>query len=250
MKHRIGYGVALAFVPALLAIGCAKTEKLDVGDGQEKVAATGASLEDYAGKWDGYAEAYMFSDGSDRIRLKLDAQGAGTLEVGDSPALPEPDPDKGYPPSDGSNVEGKPFLPTPQDAYPGFGYPVSGAKVESKRIRIGTSTQEVYREWCEMQEPHLDVGAFPTRYSCANGLSSSGDPATCMTTAPDGTSVPIDCGKGANCSTVCQCTETKCGITEGIDTNLDAALGGDSGDELTGTLVLGGQRIVVRMTRM
>jgi hypothetical protein len=250
MRRRIGYMVALAFAPAVLAVGCAKSDKLDIGDGHEKVAATGASLSDYAGSWDGYAEAYTFIDGSDRIRLKLDAHGEGTLEVGDSPALPAPDPDKGYPPSDDTDLAGKPFMVSRPGAYPGFGYPVSGAKVESKRIRIGTSTQEVFREWCEMQEPVLQVGAFPTSYGCANGVSASGDPMVCMTTAPDGTSIPIDCGKAGNCLTVCQCTETKCGVTETIDTNLDAALGGDSGDELTGTLVLGGERIVVRMTRM
>lgn len=252
MRHRIGCVVSLAFAfgPGALAVGCAKTEKVDIGDGVDKAAVTGASLEDYAGKWDGYVEAYTFDDKSDRIRLHLDAHGAGTLEVGDSPALPAPDPDVGYPPSINlPDPSGKPFG-VRSVAYPGFAYPVSGAKVESKRIRVGASMQEVYREWCQMQQPTLDVGAFPTRYSCANGFGGSGDPLMCTTTGPDGMSVPIDCGKAENCTSVCQCTETKCGIMEGIDTNLDAALSGDTGDELTGTLVLGGERIIVHMTRM
>ena len=97
-------------------------------------------------------------------------------------------------------------------AFPGFGYPVSGAKVELKRIRIGTSTQEVYREWCDMQQPYLQAGAFPTSYGCVNGFSSTGNPPMCMTTGPDGMAEPVDCGKAATCSTKCQCTETKCGI--------------------------------------
>src|SRR6201999_2363510 len=41
-------------------------EKIDIGN--RNVAAIGEQLSDFAGSWDGYAEAYEFEAGSDRIR--------------------------------------------------------------------------------------------------------------------------------------------------------------------------------------
>ena len=93
------------------------------------------------------------------------------------------------------------------------------------------------------------MATIPTSYGCVNGYSISGDPAMCMTTGPDGMQEPIDCGKAGNCSTRASAPRPSAASTRRIDTKLDAALGGDTGDELTGTLVLGGERIVVRMTR-
>lgn len=40
-------------------------------------------MSDYAGVWDGYAEAFTRNDGTDRIRITLDSQGMGTLNDGD-----------------------------------------------------------------------------------------------------------------------------------------------------------------------
>src|SRR5450432_936374 len=64
-------------------------------------AVIGSQLSDYAASWDGYAEAYTFMpDGSDRVRLTIDANGQGTLEVGNAALLPPPtDPNVGYRPA-------------------------------------------------------------------------------------------------------------------------------------------------------
>src|SRR4051812_1872769 len=48
----------------------------------------GSQLADYAASWDGYAEAYVFDDGSDHVRIPLDAAGQGTLVVGDQAPPP------------------------------------------------------------------------------------------------------------------------------------------------------------------
>ena len=68
--------------------------------------AVGSQLSDYAATWDGYAEATTFSDGSDHVRLTIDASGQGSLVVGDSAPLPAPtDPTVGYPPGAGNEFQ-------------------------------------------------------------------------------------------------------------------------------------------------
>jgi hypothetical protein len=65
--------------------------------------------------------------------------------------------------------------------------------------------------------------------------------------------VPIDCGKLALCGIahVCTCTASACSIPPAeasAPIQLDAALTPD-GTQLTGTLIIGGQRITIRMSR-
>src|SRR5262245_13244546 len=122
-------------------VGCASSSsgRVDIGDGHGPAMALGASLTDYAGVWDGYAEAFMWNDGTDRVRITLDAAGAGTLEVGSSPALPAPDPAHGYPPGENDLYTNVTQANVPV-LIAGFGYPVRGARVESNRIRLSTAT--------------------------------------------------------------------------------------------------------------
>lgn len=69
---------------------------MDLGDGRLGVDRN--ALESYAAVWEGYAEAYEFDCGSDRIRLALDEQGNGSVEFGVGDPLPEPtDPDQPFP---------------------------------------------------------------------------------------------------------------------------------------------------------
>src|SRR4051812_34615530 len=76
-------------------------EPIDIAKGR-----IGERLEDYAAHWEGYAEANSFADGSDKVRITLDASGDGTLEIGDSaPMPPATDPSVGYPPSSGPGVD-------------------------------------------------------------------------------------------------------------------------------------------------
>jgi hypothetical protein len=235
-NHRSVLLCALGWLAA-----CSNGTPVDIGD--DRVESLGESLTDYAGSWDGYAEVFRFDDGSDRIRLVLGDDGTGVLEVGESEALPEPDPDDVYPPS-------APFDPSyPMDIplqtlVSGFSYPIDGASVESRRIRIATTTQEIYREWCGLQMPYLVQGATPTYYSCVPGGGYSYFEGVCT----DGDGVEINCGKLA-CGGACNCSEAACGIREAADVQLDATLQA-GGEELRGSLVIGSRLINVQLTRL
>src|SRR6478752_1246764 len=138
-----------ALLAAVLSTGwacSAVNEPVDIGD-----CYTGEHLEDYAAEWEGYAEAYNFADGSDKVRLKLDASGNGTLEIGNSPALPiATDPNVGYPASYKSDSSFEQFT----YLFPGFAYAVDTATVESARIRFTLNPWQIARDWCEMQTPY------------------------------------------------------------------------------------------------
>src|SRR4051812_42637128 len=104
---------------------CASNKPVDLGD--DKTGTTAQGLAAYEGAWDGYVEAYKFPSGSDRVRITLDAEGQGTIEVGDAPAIPPfTDPNVGYPTTD-------PRFPDVVDSdlytrpHEGYGYPVGDA---------------------------------------------------------------------------------------------------------------------------
>lgn len=119
---------------------------VDIGDGK-----IGEKLEDYAAHWEGYAEAYDFADGSDKVRLTLDAAGNGRLEIGDSAPLPKAtEPDVGYP----AAYSGEPTLEQFSTLFPGFAYTISTATVESARIRFSLNPWQIERDWCALQTPY------------------------------------------------------------------------------------------------
>src|SRR5262252_388327 len=74
----------------LAAVGCGESRAVDLGK-SAKPGLLGASLTDYQGDWDGYAEAYKWTDGTDLVRLHLDGNGHGALQVG-KPGAPAPQP--------------------------------------------------------------------------------------------------------------------------------------------------------------
>ena len=252
MKGSIG-GLGLALL-CIQALACADSKPVDIGDNRPAVPL-GASLSDYAGAWEGYAEAYEWNDGSDRLRITLDADGNGALEVGESAELPAPDPDTSYPP--GSSDYYDALMIT--DAHPliaGFSYTIADATVSSNRIQLGASTGELYSEWCALQTPMEVTNIIDP----STGMSTGGNYACVSTsgfgTLDNGTCVvgpnndePVDCGKLA-CLSLCACTADSCSATRGdADVELDAALE-EEGEELAGTLVLRGERVFVRMNRL
>jgi hypothetical protein len=196
--------------------------KVDLG-----ASVTGASLADYVDQWEGYTEARQFVPGSDRIRVKIGADGQGTLVLGDAHTYPVPtDPNLGYPPEDDAmSVTGK-----AQMFQPGMEYPLHGVKVESKRIRFTVSMNDFYKAWCELQTPIPT--STPGYYSCGpDGFSSDGN-GMCFA----GTStVPVNCAKALLCSQfVCTCTATSCTSYDDFYVQFDAALG-EEGAQLVGT---------------
>ncbi len=259
------------FIPALLvgllapALGCSDGGNVNIGDTQN----LGGKLSDYAATWDGYAEAYTFqSSGSDRVRLVLDGNGAGTLRVGDNTLLAPPtDPNVGYPPdlTSGISLTGV-YIGLRDD----FLYPAHAAQVQTDRIQVGINPMDLEAAWCALQTPveNIDttttgkgsdaITTTTTSYGCLpNSASESSDANGCALTGSDGQTTPVDCGKLALCEFVmaCQCTATSCGIQAPADATpdeypyeLDAALD-TTGKNLTGTLNLSGTRITVHLTR-
>jgi hypothetical protein len=246
-KHHVSTTLTLALALA----GCGADGAQNIGD----VAVLGANLSDYAGTWEGYAEAFQFADGADRVRVQLDENGIGVIEVGDSAALPEPDSTKGYPASGtfpGFENWG-PFSHTFQNTLaPGFSYPIEAGLVEENRIRFETRSNELYRDWCEGMEPVLDTtnsgqngngdvyGCLPNE---ATATMFTGEEQTC-----DLGSQVIDCGL-LSCQLVCGCDADSCSVFEYAepDVKFDGALS-DMGEALTGTLVMG-ERITLRFSR-
>jgi hypothetical protein len=225
---------------------CSSSPDVNIGD------PVGAALTDYAANWDGYAEAYQFQDQSDRIRLVVDSSGVGTLQVGDSAAVPPAtDPDAAYPPNAASQP-GKDRLTGPIDLYAGFGYPLHGTRVEDSRIRLGVDPKDLYATWCALQQPVLDT--VNGGYLCVPNWGFSYTETGCTQTNPTTQeTVQVDCAKLSLCeiAMACTCTASACVAASTPDSppiQLDAALNAN-GTELTGTLVINGQRITIRMHR-
>ncbi|HWA78588.1 MAG TPA: hypothetical protein VG937_39905 [Polyangiaceae bacterium] len=231
----------------LLAAGtcsCSSGGNVDIGD--DHSASLGASLTDYAGSWEGYAEAYTFVDGTDRVRLNLDSVGSGSLELGnDAPALPAPDPESGPP--------GWPLMgntPISPGLLVGYAFAISGGTIESKRIKLTTQTPAEYQQWCGLQTPVLDSSnsAGPA-YWCVGGSGYHSDGTNCyLISNSGGPDVQQPCAK-LSCIQLCSCTATSCTFNESRPLDLDAALESD-GDKLVGTLVLNGERVTVRLEKL
>jgi hypothetical protein len=199
-------------IPLVCVEACAQKSNVDLGTN-----VTGASLADYVDGWDGYTEARQFVPGSDRIRVKIGADGQGTLVLGESQTYPPAtDPNVGYPLGEDANS-------IITDVYmfrPGFEYPLRGVKVESKRIRFTVSMNDFYKTWCELQTPVVASPDNPDVYSCAPSSFRSDGATMCFAGGDPG--VPIDCGKALLCSlgSVCTCTASSC--TANTDFNSDS----------------------------
>jgi hypothetical protein len=235
MMSRIAAALALTSLA-----GCAD-KAVDIGD-DTPPAVLGASLSDYEGTWVGYAELAEWDDGTDTVRLVLDDNGNGVIEVGEAElVLPEPDPEAGFPPDLPVHPMAGVMLP---DILPGFSYPIEGAIVESNRLRLGTTNLELFREWCELMEPVPNPNSG-TGYACLTNWAHT-DGTTCTL---EGSGAVVDCGKAA-CLNVCNCDQDGCEIGggENEDIRMDAALESE-GAELEGSLDTPVGRFQVRMTR-
>jgi hypothetical protein len=275
--------VVLSAAAAALCAGAAcssASAPVDIGD-----SWTGQKLEDYAAHWEGYAEAHDFADGSDKVKLTLDASGNGTLEIGDSAPLPvATNPNVGYPASFGGRLDFEQF----STLFPGFAYTIGTATVESARIRFSLNPWQIERDWCALQTSYdsqsggsgggsgdwgfggtggsggippgyavgPDSGGYGLgRYQC---LPKQDRNVACAYSSVSGP-VAVDCAKGELCwQQVCACDAQHCTFYEppvgalATRGRLDAALD-DGGKSLVGTLKIGnaGQvSVTVRLKRM
>jgi hypothetical protein len=232
---------------ALASLACSGGDPVNMGENNP--VKSGELLSDYAATWDGYVEGYQFQSGSDRVRLTLDENGDGVLEVGDVPLLPAPsDPDIGY-----ASAGEDPNWIAPFWIHEGFRYSVSGATVEDSRMRLAVQNDEVFAAWCELQTSL--PGSEPGSYGCipAGNYGKSDD--ECSYATPEGTQMSIDCGKVVLCTQVCACDAVGCTAPGRDETLLDGSLV-HAGDALVGTLVIKSlvdgldiERLTVRLER-
>jgi hypothetical protein len=245
MTYRIS---AVLGTLALSALACSTEDSVNIGE------TLGSKLSDYSASWDGYAEAFQWSDGSDRIRLSLDATGQGTLRVGDLPLYPPPtDPNVGYPPEEPwdffRSIEIYSTI-----MHPRIAYPVHETRIDSNRMRLEVDPHDLLRLWCQMQTPFpLDSSTGGPSFGCVPTGTILGDDINGQTCSqPDpatGEQGPIDCRKVYLCTKAgaCVCDSTSCTSTSDpgrypLDASLQMA-----GAEMVGTFAYG--RITIRMTR-
>jgi len=252
-KTRLLYLLPLALAPA----ACSDGNPVDIGHDQ-------AQLVDYAASWDGYAEAFTFPNGtSDRVRVVLDANGVGTIEVGNAPLDPVPtDPNVGL-----AGVPGR--------FHDGFRYPIHAATVEAGRIRFEIDPGERFAAWCAIQTPYpfpenpeinicVSIPADKT-YNTLDGCALW----EIVEVHPNGTRTianptAVDCARYEPCiSQVCKCTASSCAYDpaqprpDGYRVRVDGALD-DNGETLEGTLAiyadwdhptLATDRVTIRLAR-
>lgn len=209
-------------------------KKVDLGDDNSDSTALGLAA--YEGVWDGHVEARQFQSGSDRVRITLDAEGHGNIELGDAPAFaPFTDPSVGYP-TEWSYDD--PNFPTyaHSDAQEGFAYPVQDAQVTHGRLSFSFWLTDLVKDWCAAQTALLDNGSMPPRWACTSPGGFGWPPeGGCTTTG----GAPGDCGRAILCNGVCACDSVSCNAQREVwqQSKLDGALT-EEGDSLVGTLLL------------
>jgi hypothetical protein len=229
-KTRLLWLLPVALAPA----ACSDGTPVDLGHRE-------AQLADYAASWDGYAEAYTFPAGSsDRVRITLDANGVGTLEVGEAPLDPIPtDPEVGLP--TGTGV-----------FHGGFRYPIHATAVEAGRIRFEIDPTERFAAWCAIQTPYANMVRDMSFYACTSipagkvyeeiegcalydTIMESGNIVTLINP------MPVDCMRWGPCMhMICTCTASACAYVPnpyGDRVLVDGALN-DDGTSLVGTLLM------------
>jgi hypothetical protein len=226
-------------VLALSVVACSDG-KLDLGStsaGGGDVSSGG--LDSLVGTWTGYAEAFTFPSGSDRIALVFasaaDGSISGTVTYGQgTPPAPPTDPSVGYPV--GTDWRRQPTTWLIE------GYPFTGVEpsFDGTRLQIHTVTSEPWKAWCELQTP-TNAGFPSGEYGClpdwpgmsVNGKVTLTDPAT-------GATETVDYGKLMLCGfygQVCACSAASCTVAmNNPDAWFDMQLSGTA--KLDGTLTL------------
>lgn len=235
-------GTLGCLLAAGLVAGCAGNGGVNIGDGE--VAVDKDALESYAGDWSGYVEAYTFPSGTDKIRVVLDEQGSGSLQIGEGDlAAPPTDPDVGYPPSLVALAPETALLIMSnlavENLHEGIAYPIANATLASQRLRFQFDALSAYTDWCELQSAYPQPTSPPS-YGCipGGGINESAEGVcSVQMSAESDEQVPVDCVKAFECMFVCACDATSCTNMSGTPMLVDAALS-DDGQHLDGTILL------------
>jgi hypothetical protein len=267
----------MASMVMLVSVGCGN-DRMNLGDSKADgegdaampvIGTLGMNLTDYSGSWDGYVEAYAFSDGSDRVRLTIADDGSGFVQFGEI-ELPPPVADKPYPPLREGCYVNSPVVECPDDELgdsgslaAGFRYSLFGTSVTNRRIQSALWPKELHDEWCSLQTPlalHVDTGVITdgsgeVYYSCTPGTWRC-ENGTCHAAQvlPDGSSdITYPLTEAQLICHDCECTADGCHLAPMYGTPspaFDAALE-QEGNVLVGTLVLGPTlRTAVRLSRV
>jgi hypothetical protein len=231
----------LGILFVLSATACDDGSKIDIGD-DEPVETLGSKLSDYSGTWTGYAEAYKFTDGTDKVQVVLDGTGSGSIKFG-SVAWPAPDPKGPVPgPEDGGD-EG--FRSDRVEA--GFPFTVQAADITDNRIRFSIKNMEAYKDYCAVHRASpLPAGS----YTCATPLVGTpvAGPSDCSVGGMGPDAHAVECAT-ISCGEVCTCTSAACSVAweySNVQPSVDAALTED-GRGMVGTFAFGDTRITVRL---
>ena len=254
--------ISLCFALAGSVLACSGSDdQIDIGD--RNVREIGSQLTDYAGAWDGYAEAYEFPSGSDRVRITLDASGNGSVEFGDQPPLVmSSDPHVGFPPVTPDEELSPDVIPLKE----GFDYTVTSPSLEARRFRFGLGMGEIIAPWCELQTSYVQTEWLPpgSVYGCIphqTGRMNFPEENHCELVEQQGEdwiTVPADCDWVGRCThRHCVCDATDCEANPSLGTaTFDATLENEGAD-LVGTLSFPAYlkanftttRLTVRLTR-
>ena len=272
--------LVLAVLAATSASGGCSQDPVSIGD-QQPSTQLKTGLAAYAADWDGYVEAYQFSDGTDRVRIALSEDGSGTIRLGNQDLRPAAtDPNAKYPPDypNGGGVVGGTVLTI---AWVGFLLPLSEVRLDVGRFRASAASEAVFASWCTIQSP---IATGPSTYACFTGdglmpgfvggySGGYNDPdagldiESCESYKESSPGkyvvVPTPCEPVALCTTsvsgggsgslsniaICSCNATGCAIGDiPRDIQLDVALE-DNQQTMTGTLAFGGANHTVRLKR-
>jgi hypothetical protein len=192
----------------VLAFGCSSGGPLNIGN----TGGQTPQLADYVGSWDGHAENWSFgSNCSDRVRLTIDAHGAGTLQVGNPTLPPATNANVEYPPG----ATGIPPNDPATDLWEGFPYPTHLTRVEAGRLQFGVDLFDIFSDWCALQTPdevYCTPNYLPGEARAAViDLPDGGT--ECTLVASDGANPQtIDCGKFGLCiqDSPCACDQSSC----------------------------------------
>jgi hypothetical protein len=186
----------------------------------------------FTGKWTGYIESYVLPSGSSTLTMNFvkqpDGTITGTVTFGDAPAPPPAtDPNVGYPPSSGAT----PLTPA---SIEGFPYTARDVSFDGPRVRLGISTLELWKGWCELQtsvQLMEQIAGMPV-YGCVPSGFATDSSGVCY---GNGAPQPIDCGKAALCTALtCDCTPTSCTVARSTsDVTFDMQL---TGTRMDGTI--------------
>ncbi len=237
--------IGIAALAAAGVFGCSSEDDVDIGsDGSQPAKNLGSKLSDYAGSWEGHVEAYTFTDGTDRVRLSLSAQGAGSLELGnDAPPLPAPDPTQAPP---GWTAFGP--SASPEGVLLGYPHVTNGVSVDANRLKFQTAPPKEWETWCELLQP---VPADDQSYYCLPNVSYLYDSGsdTCRAHPDSGPDTIVPCGPIV-CLSECNCDANICKLTQSAwkPLEFDSVLENDGGS-LVGTLVVNFSSVTVRLSR-